>query len=88
MGVIWGDAYLTMYIINPEAFEAPGVDSDYASVHFLYYSYATLTTLGYGDISPVSPSAQTIAWLEAVVGQLFIGVTIARLVGLLTMQKD
>ena len=49
---------------------------------FTYFSFVTLTTLGYGDITPVAEHARTLAWFEAVVGQLFLAVTIARLVSL------
>ncbi|HMF13670.1 MAG TPA: potassium channel family protein, partial [Gemmataceae bacterium] len=45
-------------------------------------SFVTLTTLGYGDIVPVSPIARTLASLEAITGQLFLAVLVARLVGL------
>lgn len=48
----------------------------------IYYSYSTLTTLGYGDILPVSPWARAAATLEALVGVLYITVIMARLVGL------
>lgn len=47
-----------------------------------YFSFVTLTTLGYGDIQPLSPPARTACWLEAVVGQIFLTVLIARFVGL------
>ena len=49
---------------------------------FVYYSYATLTTLGYGDILPVTFWARSVATLEAVVGVLYTAVIVARLVGL------
>lgn len=49
---------------------------------FTYYSFVTLTTLGYGDIAPVSPAARTLSWLEAVTGQIYLTVLVARLVGL------
>jgi hypothetical protein len=48
----------------------------------LYFSFATLTTLGYGDIVPVSAIARTLATLEAITGQLYLAVLVARLVGL------
>ncbi len=50
--------------------------------HLVYYSYATLTTLGYGDITPSTLWARSFASLEAIVGVLFTTVVIARLVGL------
>jgi hypothetical protein len=46
--------------------------------------FVTLTTLGYGDITPVSPPAQNFATLEAVIGPMFVAVVIARLVGIRT----
>jgi voltage-gated potassium channel Kch len=49
---------------------------------FTYYSYVTLTTLGYGDIIPISTSARSLALLEAMMGQLYLAVLVARLVGL------
>jgi hypothetical protein len=49
---------------------------------FIYFSFVTLTTLGYGDIRPTTDAARMIATAEAVVGQLFVAVFIARLVGL------
>lgn len=49
---------------------------------FIYYSYATLTTLGYGDVLPITPWARAAATLEAIIGVLYITVIMARLVGL------
>lgn len=48
---------------------------------FSYYSFVTITTLGYGDVTPVSTQARSLALLEAVLGQLYIAILIARLVG-------
>jgi len=89
LGVFWITIYAVILVLRPEAF----VFSDAlraevgtnANQHFSvleYFSFVTLTTLGYGDISPVSPLARVAATTEAVVGQLFIAITIARLVGL------
>ncbi len=47
-----------------------------------YYSFVTMTTLGYGDIVPASPVARMCAVLQAVLGQLYLAVLVARLVGL------
>jgi hypothetical protein len=49
---------------------------------FTYYSFATLTTLGMGDITPKSPLARTLSWLEAVLGQIYLAVLVARLIAL------
>ena len=48
---------------------------------FLYYSFITLTTVGYGDVVPLTSSARSFAILEAVTGQLYLAIIIARLVG-------
>ncbi len=48
----------------------------------LYFSFSTLTTLGYGDIVPVSPLARMLTSVEAITGQLYLTVLVARLVGL------
>src|SRR6516164_1846811 len=48
-----------------------------------YYSFVTLTTVGYGDISPVSPATRTLAWMEAITGQFYLAVIVAGLVSLL-----
>ena len=48
----------------------------------IYFSFVTMTTLGYGDMVPVSPVARMCAVLQAVLGQLYLAVLVARLVGL------
>jgi voltage-gated potassium channel Kch len=65
---------------QPIVFGGPGGKEVYAD--FIYYSFVTLTTLGYGDMIPLSPPARSLAALEAVVGQMFIAVLVARLVGM------
>ena len=45
-----------------------------------YYSYITLTTVGYGDVTPASPGARTLSMLEGLVGQLYVAIIIARIV--------
>jgi hypothetical protein len=44
---------------------------------FTYFSFVTMTTLGYGDITPVTDNAQTLAWFEALIGQLYLAVMVA-----------
>jgi hypothetical protein len=87
IGVVWALLYGLVAIFDPGAFRTPeglgsverGVDGEYA---FLYFSFVTLTTLGYGEISASAPFSQMLAWTEAVVGQLYLAILIARLVGL------
>jgi len=47
-----------------------------------YYSFVTLTTAGYGDITPLSPPARTLSWLEAVAGLFYMTILVAGLVGI------
>lgn len=82
LGAVWGAVYLIIYRTNPAAFNAPNVDPNYASVHFIYYSYVTLTTLGYGDITPISPAARILSVVEAITGVLYTAILVARLVSL------
>lgn len=87
LGFTWASIYSAVDRLNPDAFAQPAEAADdparrESSGEFIYFSFVTLTTLGYGDITPVSPAARTFAWLEAVVGQLFLAVLIARLVAL------
>jgi Na+/H+-dicarboxylate symporter len=48
----------------------------------LYFSFVTLTTLGYGDITPVSTAARMLATIQAVIGQMYLTVLVARFVGM------
>lgn len=59
-----------------------------ASGTLMYYSFVTLTTLGYGDIHPVNDTARVVAMLEAMFGQLYLVILVARLVGLYTSQEQ
>ncbi|MBV1928065.1 MAG: potassium channel family protein [Gammaproteobacteria bacterium] len=55
---------------------------------FLYFSYVTLTTLGYGDITPIAALARSLVLMESIIGQVFMAVFIARLVALYTSQQS
>jgi voltage-gated potassium channel Kch len=64
----------------PHAFNPAIERSQSGSVASLYFSLTTLTSTGYGDIAPVHPLARSLANLEAVVGELFPSILLARLV--------
>lgn len=82
LGVIWGLVYVLEALAYPRAFEGlVGTGVDELTSQLLYYSFVTLTTLGYGDIAPATDLARTLAYLEAVVGQLYVAILIAGLVG-------
>ena len=53
----------------------------------LYYSFVTLTTLGYGDITPEGSIARVIAYLAAIVGQFYIAILVGTLVGMYLSQR-
>ncbi|MFO1427427.1 MAG: potassium channel family protein [Steroidobacteraceae bacterium] len=83
-GLAWGYGYEILALVQPGAFRiGAGGSSDFLRPGlFRYFSFATLTTLGYGDILPLTPMARSLATLEAVVGQLYPTVMIARLITL------
>jgi hypothetical protein len=76
--------YRLMEVLVPGAFSnLPHSGSEYGSgAALLYFSFSTLTTLGYGDITPVHPLARSLANLEGVIGQLYPATLLARLVSL------
>jgi uncharacterized membrane protein len=80
IGLIWVGAFTLVEAIQPGSFASSSGEALNAS-DFLYYSFVTLTTLGYGDIVPITARARSLAILEAITGVLFSAVLIARLVG-------
>lgn len=83
-GLAWAYSFDLLLVLDHSAFRVAGVyDAVSARRGMLrYFSFATLTTLGDGDIRPVSPIARSMAILEALFGQLYPAVMIARLVSL------
>lgn len=89
LGFIWGLAFFVFEVIDPSALSS-GVTGSYEDVGglleatsaALYLSFVTLTTLGYGDITPTSNPTRTLAVIEAIIGQLFLIVMISRFVGM------
>jgi len=88
IGLAWAFIYQLIEVGRPGAFNFLDLDEGhmdsvrYMRSQFAYFSYVTLSTLGYGDITPLSRIAQNWAVLEALTGQLYIAVVIARLLGL------
>ncbi len=85
IGVTWALLFTVIEGIRPQSFLIEHTQitsiSEYIP-HFIYYSFVTLTTLGYGDITPLTPAAKSFSYMEAVTGQMYVAVLIARLVGL------
>ena len=80
LGFSWAQAYELVALWHPGAFTG-AVDGG-GSLPWTYYSFVTLTTMGYGDIMPVHPLARAGAVLEALTGQLYLTILLARLVSL------
>lgn len=83
-GLIAAAIYRVIWDFHPDAFHgiAPDVTAAQATGALVYYSFVTLTTVGYGDVVPANPFARGIANLEAIIGQLYPATTLARLVTL------
>lgn len=79
MGILWFIIYRIILKLDPNAFS---IKLDDSSFQLMYFSFTTLTTLGYGDISPVNKIAMGFANIEALIGQLYPAIFIARLVSL------
>jgi voltage-gated potassium channel len=87
LGIIWSLMYFALEIAAPRSFEmqASG-DADVVPARLdrgalSYYSFITLATVGYGDVTPTTPFARTLAWIEAVTGQFYLAILVAGLVG-------
>jgi len=81
--ITWAFSYTLLNQWIPGSFN--GLDSvplDDQLAEMFYFSFVTLTTLGYGDMTPVHPFARWLAQVEAVFGQLYIAILIATLVGM------
>ena len=83
IGLFWGALYTLMYELIPGSYA--GVLLDNVGIYnlhvFNYFSFVTLTTLGYGDITPHHPGAASLCQMEAIIGQFFTAVVVAWLVG-------
>jgi len=89
--LFWAFIYGLIEYLKPGSFSIEIVGTGFDSAHeniyqkfssLFYYSFVTLTTLGYGDIIPTTPVARSFATLEAVFGQLYLTILVARLVGM------
>lgn len=94
IGLMWAEVFSLIETVSPGSFSSgavgpAGIPSARMQVgHFTYYSFVTMSTLGYGDITPLSRPARSLATLEAILGQLYLAVLIARLVSQQGSSKD
>jgi len=91
IGICWAFVYSLVEILQPESFNVSDAHEDITTAlnvtgehagFAVYYSFVTLSTLGYGDVFPVTPMARVCSYGEAVFGQIYLAVLVARLVGL------
>ncbi len=96
MGFIWAKLFILAEWLQPGSFNLPPLDSGdggsaylaiAASGHLTYLSFITLTTVGYGDLSPIKPGAQMLAMVEGLAGQLYVAIMLARMVALQVAQN-
>ena len=91
LGFLWGTIYALVEAYLPGSFAGDlitGTSSASDQLHYFYYfSYVTLTTLGYGDILPQTKGATALCQGEAILGQFFTAVLVARLVGIQVSQQ-
>jgi hypothetical protein len=90
LGLLWTVAYWLVDQLTPGAFAFNG-NAERQSIrgfNAFYFSFVTLSTVGYGDITPVSKVARMLAAMEAITGLLYVAVLIARLVALYSSPKS
>ena len=86
-GVAWSIMFGLVLKFDGDAFVSP-VHLDLSGGELMYLSFCTLTTLGYGDITPVSPMAQGLVMIEATIGPLYLAILVARLVAIYSRERS
>ncbi len=87
-GIIGASLCMVCYSIYPDAYNFPDYIQWPDFVSFLYYSFITMSTIGYGDITPRIPETQTPAYIISITGQLYVAIIIAFLIGKMLIQGD
>jgi hypothetical protein len=88
LALMWAFIYGVLELLQPGAFAISTAHTQGNQNIFIYYSFVTITTLGYGDITPVTNISTSLAVLEAVVGQLYLVVLVSWLVGMYVSKKS
>ena len=83
IGLIWALLFTLLQLWFPSAFQGVSANNEWFELlpDFVYFSFVSLTTLGYGDISPTLPLSKFLVYTEAIVGQFYIAILVASLVG-------
>lgn len=85
LGLVWAWAYILFYHLDAGCFKIPAdllSNEALMSSWAVYFSFTTMTALGYGDITPLTPAVQSYAIMQAATGQLFVVVILGRLIAL------
>ncbi len=83
IGLVWGHLYFLLESIQPGSLgNISGLGEEERLGACVYFSYVTLTTLGYGDIMPLTSQTRSLALSEAIIGQLYLAALVARIVGI------
>jgi len=91
IGLVWAGLYSAVHLLHEPSFAvstygaAPPHELRFPDL--VYFSFVTLTTLGYGDIAPLTPQAKILAIIEAIAGVFYLAILVARLVGLYRHQR-
>ena len=90
LALFWAFIYAMIESFTPGSFNVGRfeVAGPGAFFHLIYFSFTTLTTTGYGDITPLSVQARSLVIIEELTGVFFVAVLIARLAGLYPSHKD
>ena len=88
IALMWAFLYMILELASPGSFSFPDWGSRGETMQFEYLSFVTITTLGYGDITPVTDQASALVIIEAVVGQIYLVVLVAWLVGMHVSQRS
>jgi hypothetical protein len=81
LALVWAEVYTIMEIVSPGSFNFAVIPTAAEEYRFIYFSFVTITTLGYGDILPATNLARAVSMLEAFIGQVYLVVLVAKLVG-------
>jgi len=83
LGLIWAVIYLLILAMDPQDFSGiEAADWQQMFARVAYYSFVTLTTLGYGDVLPINHIAEFFAYMEAIIGVFYMAIIVSSLISL------